>query len=60
MSCNKYCPYANECKHGTNILNTVKVKRGEMVRLANYYEEYYPIEEVEKDLEKLLNRFMIQ
>lgn len=56
MHCDKYCPYYDKCDHGTNILATVKVKRGTISRLANYQEEYYLIEEVQQDLEEALKR----
>lgn len=50
QQCNRFCAYRDICKHGTNILSTAKPKRGNMERIDNYTETYYPIEEVQKDL----------
>jgi hypothetical protein len=49
-SCYLYCPYRDECHHGNNILTTGNPKSREIVKLANYVEEFYPIDEVEQDV----------
>ena len=56
MNCNMFCPYKEICRHGANILSTVKPKRGTMERLSNFVEVYYSIEEVQEDLAKSLER----
>ncbi len=52
--CRKFCAYSDICKHGANILSTVKPEHGEIERLADYTETYYSIEEVQEDLTKNL------
>lgn len=54
--CNMFCAYKDICNHGTNILSTVKPKRGEIERLDNYIEVYHSIEEVQEDLVRNLTR----
>lgn len=49
-SCSVFCPYHKECKHGRNILSTVKPKYHKMERLSNCEERLFPIEEAEKDV----------
>ena len=56
QKCNMFCAYKDICNHGTNILSTVKPKRGTMEKLSNYKEFYYPIEEVQEDLVRNLER----
>jgi len=48
--CNNFCPYRDTCKHGRNILLTIKPERGTMERIVNYTETYHTIEEVQDDL----------
>ena len=50
QNCDSFCPYKSECQHGTNILSKLKLKNHQIIKLANYKEKYYPIEEVEKDV----------
>jgi len=52
--CNNFCPYKDTCKHGRNILLTVKPERGTMERIANHTETYHTIEEVQNDLKQKL------
>lgn len=54
--CSRFCAYSDSCNHGANILSTAKLKRGTMEKLDNYAEVYYPIEEVQEDLQKKLTR----
>jgi len=54
--CSNYCPYKDMCRHGNNILSTVKPKRKIMERLNNYPEIFYPIDEVQEDVKSKLMR----
>ncbi|MBD5449744.1 MAG: DEAD/DEAH box helicase family protein [Lachnospiraceae bacterium] len=49
-SCDKYCPYREECKHCKNILKTVHVERGSMEKIAGYHEEFCSMEEMQDDV----------
>ena len=49
QSCRNFCPYSDSCKHGTNILSTIRPKRGTMEKLPDYHEKFYSIEEVQED-----------
>ena len=55
QSCNIFCPYKDTCKHGRNILLTVKPNRGMMERVANYTEILHSIEEAQDDLERIFS-----
>ena len=50
--CTGFCPYAEACTHGVNILSTAKPKYHSMEKLANYEENFVSIDEVQKDLEQ--------
>jgi hypothetical protein len=54
QSCNRFCPYRDTCKHGTNILSTVKPKPHTIERIPGYVEEFHPIEEVQNDVKEKL------
>ena len=54
--CSGFCPYADTCPHGTNILSTVKPKQHRMERIANYVEHYVTLEEAEKDFKRIFLR----
>ncbi len=54
FSCDNFCPYRDKCNHGKNILSTVRPKVGMMERIPGYYEEFYSIEEVQKDTYKAI------
>ncbi len=49
QNCNHFCPYQSKCKHGTNILSTVCLKRGMIERIPGYSESYHPLEAVQLD-----------
>ncbi len=34
--CNNFCEYKDSCKHGKNIIQTVKTKRKELVQIGKY------------------------
>lgn len=50
QSCDKYCPYHDECIHCKNILSTVHQKRGSMEKIAGYHEEFCSMEEMQDDV----------
>lgn len=50
QNCNDFCPYKDTCQHSANILSTAKPKNYNTEKLANYAENYYPIQEVEADV----------
>lgn len=52
-SCNGFCPYKDECNHGIDLL-TSKPKPKEIIRLANYTENFVSLEEAEADFEQRL------
>lgn len=53
MSCEKFCPYKDECNHAENMILTAKTAMNKVVKLKE--KNYYTLEEAEKDLaEKLL------
>lgn len=49
-SCDKYCPYKDECIHCKNILGTVHPERGSMESTAGYHEELCSMEEMQEDV----------
>ena len=51
-SCDGYCPYKNECTHGTNLLSTAKVKRRQMEKLSGHFEEYVSMAVAEEDFRR--------
>lgn len=51
-SCDCFCPYADTCQHGKNILSTANPKTQTIERLSNHNEQYYPIDEVFEDVRK--------
>lgn len=55
QSCDGFCPYHEICEHGTNILSTVHLKRGEMDKLPGYSVDFYSIEEVQDDTYNAIN-----
>jgi hypothetical protein len=54
QSCNSFCPYKNECDHGTNLLSSVKLKRGMIERTPDYKEELSSVEEAEVDVDQAI------
>ena len=48
MNCNSFCPYADTCPHGSNMLCTAKIKRKEIIRVSK--KEYVSVDEVYSDL----------
>lgn len=55
-SCDKYCPYYEECTHCKNILLTVHTKRGSMEKIAGYREEFVSMEEMQEDVYDAISR----
>ena len=55
QGCDSFCPYKDECSHGTNILSTAKPKRGTMERLPGYKEEFVSVGDVEKNVYRAIN-----
>ena len=53
-SCGSFCPYKDQCSHGTNILSTIRQKYHTIERLPNYIKKYYPIKEVVDDLRQYM------
>ena len=49
QSCDNFCQYKGECCHGTNILSTVRLKRGVMEKIPDYNPIFYSLEEVQND-----------
>lgn len=54
-SCERYCPYHEECNHSKNILSTVCAKRGNMKKIE-YHEEFCPMEEMQDDIYNAVNK----
>ena len=50
QDCDKFCPYADKCKHGKNILTTAKPKRNLIERIPGYQEEFCSLEEMQEDV----------
>jgi hypothetical protein len=46
----------DECNHGTNLLSTVKLKRGTMERDSHYVETFDSVENVQEDVYRLIRR----
>ncbi|MCL2187348.1 MAG: DEAD/DEAH box helicase family protein [Defluviitaleaceae bacterium] len=55
-ACVGFCPFANDCTHGMNIISTAKVKHNKMERLANYQETYVSLDEAVDDFKRNLLR----
>lgn len=55
-SCDKYCPYHEECQHSRDILATVNPGRGSMEPIAGYHEEHCPMEEMQDDVYGAIRR----
>lgn len=53
-SCAHFCPYHDQCDHGTNLLSTSKVGYHQFERLVNYRENLVAMEEAEGDLSRSL------
>ena len=51
-SCEKFCPYHNECNHATNMLLTAKTNKNSVVKLKEV--EYCSVEEAEKEVKEAL------
>jgi hypothetical protein len=49
FACDRFCPYSDNCVHGTNILSSSKPKYHQIECLPNYVEIYVSLEEAEKD-----------
>jgi hypothetical protein len=49
-SCDKFCPYADECRHGRNILSSSKVKHHHIEVLANCQPVLVDLEVARKDV----------
>lgn len=56
MDCDKFCPYADCCKHAANMVLTAKTNRSHIVKLQE--KEYCSLEEASADLEEKLNAVM--
>jgi hypothetical protein len=54
QGCSSFCVYNSICNHATNILTTVKPKRGIMEKIPGYMEEYHSIEIVQEDFKQKL------
>ena len=50
IQCDKFCPYCDSCLHGSNMLSIIKIKRKEVLRIADI--EYSDIHEVQNELSK--------
>ena len=50
--CSKFCEYKEVCKHGKNIIQTVKTKRKELVQIGNY--DLITLEEGMEEYKKIL------
>ena len=55
-SCAAFCPYNDECQHGTNILSTSKLNYHQIEKLANYDEDFVSMEEAEDDFRRKLTK----
>lgn len=55
-SCDKYCPYKEECTHCKNILSTIHAKRGNMEKIVGYCEEFYSTEEMQEDVYQAIDK----
>jgi len=49
QSCDGFCPYKDQCSHGTNIISTWVLGYHQMERLDCLKESFVPIEEAEND-----------
>ena len=49
-SCDRYCPYKDECRHCKNILKTAHPERGSMEKIVGYHEEFSTMEEMQDDV----------
>jgi len=58
MRCENYCPYADTCHHGLNIITTTKTNRHEIIKLANSEDKYISVEEIQANLAKALDTAM--
>ena len=47
-ACNGFCPYKNDCTHGTNMLS--RPKRGKPERISSYVEEFDSLSNVQDDV----------
>ena len=54
QSCNGFCPYKNQCQHGTNILSSSKIKDNHIEVLANYELELVSLDEAREDVRKAI------
>jgi len=43
-SCDRYCPYKDDCSHGTNMISTWALRSGYMEKLADYEDVYVSLE----------------
>ena len=50
--CNNFCEYKDSCKHGRNIIQTVKTKRKELVQIGSY--DLISLEEATKKYKEIL------
>ena len=50
QDCDKFCPYADKCKHGKNILTTAKPKRNLIEKITGYQEGFCSLEEMQDDV----------
>ena len=53
MRCDSFCPYNDSCPHNANMLCTAKVKRKEILRVAQY--NYVSADEAYTDLQNSFN-----
>jgi hypothetical protein len=51
MACVKFCPYCDTCRHGTNILSSIRPKL-KMEKLPNFEEVFCPIETVQEEVKR--------
>lgn len=56
QSCDKYCPYHEECAHCKNILSTIHTKRRSMEKIVGCNEEFYSMEEMQEDVYDAISR----
>jgi hypothetical protein len=57
-SCDGFCPYHDQCPHGTNLLSTVKVRYHQFEKIANNDEPLFPIEEAMENFKRNLVKAM--
>ena len=55
FGCGGFCPYADTCPHGANILSTLKPRPRQIERIANYVVHYVSTDEAYADFKRKLD-----